>query len=146
MEDHVTTHFSSHQLSTRMRTLAARALPLLAGVALSACASGAATPDEVGYAPGALGYAAIVTGDFRSAEAQLASSPAPADDPARLLNLAHVYKSTGRQAHAAQLYRQVLAGDDDPMLALKSGEPARAKALAAAGLTRLATEVAARAD
>lgn len=118
-------------------------LSLLAGVGLSACA-GAAAPVEVGYSPGSLGYAAIVSGDLQSAERQLGSGKVAADDPARLLNLAHVYGKTGRIPAAAQLYRQVLAGRTDPLLALRSGEPARAKDLAAAGLERLNAEYASR--
>lgn len=123
-----------------------RSLALGAAAALAACSTASTPPMEVGYAPGSLGYAAIVNGDLTAAETQLKTGSVSRDDPARLLNLAHVYQMTGRSVQAAQLYRQVLAGNADPMLELASGEPARAKRLASSGLERTEPQMAARID
>lgn len=104
----------------------------LALVALSACASSqmtAGSMPEVGYAPGALGFAAIMDSDWVKAERQLVGSRVEADNPARLLNLAHVYRKTGREAEARDLYRKVLE-QRDVTLELANGEPASCHALA----------------
>lgn len=60
---------------------------------------------EVGYKRGELALAAIRDGDWQAAEARLA---ADANDPAQVLNLAHVYRRTGREAEARFLYARVL--------------------------------------
>lgn len=114
------------------------ALAPLALLALSACAtastSTAALP-ESGYAPGALAFSAIMESDWQRAERQLAASSAAETDPARLLNLAHVYRKTGRELEAKQLYEAVLA-ERDMTVELASGQPASAHALAQRALAQ----------
>jgi uncharacterized protein HemY len=107
-------------------------------LALSACAGASmstASLPEAGYTPGSLAYSAIMDSDWKRAEAQLAKSTAAEDDPARLLNLAHVYRKTGRELEAKQLYEAVLA-EPDMTLELASGEPASAHALAQKALAQ----------
>lgn len=104
----------------------------LALLVLSACASSqmtAGSMPETGYTPGALGFAAIMDEDWAKAERQLLASPAAADDPARLLNLAHVYRKTGRETEARRLYQAVL-DERDRTVELANGEPASCHALA----------------
>ncbi|MDO9489634.1 MAG: hypothetical protein Q7J32_14765 [Sphingomonadaceae bacterium] len=105
---------------------------------LSACATGsmstAALP-ESGYTPGALGFNAIMDSDWKRAEQMLAASSAAETDPARLLNLAHVYRKTGRELAAKKLYEAVLA-ERDMTLELASGEAASAHELAQRALAR----------
>jgi Tfp pilus assembly protein PilF len=113
---------------------------ILAATALTGCATvspqSAQRGDlmEVGYAPGALAFGAIMERDWSRAEAQLQAAKVEADDPARLLNLAHVYRMTGRDRQAAALYRQVLAQSDDTPLELADGRVATPRQLAAKAL------------
>jgi uncharacterized protein HemY len=121
------------------------ALAPLALLALAACASTqmtASSMPETGYTPGALGFAAIMDEDWVKAERQLAASSAERSDPARLLNLAHVYRQTGRELEARQLYRAVL-DQRDRTVELANGEAASCHALARKGLD-MPTGVAAR--
>lgn len=87
----------------RFVLLAAAALPLAACSTMPDHVREART--EIGYPKGALALAAIRDGDWKEAETQLAVD---AEDPARLLNLAHVYRRTGRTAEADFLYTRVL--------------------------------------
>lgn len=110
----------------------------LALIALSACASSqmaASSMPETGYSPGALGFAAIMDEDWVKAERQLATSSADKADPARLLNLAHVYRSTGRETEARQLYHAVLE-QRDRTVELANGEPASCHTLARTALAK----------
>ena len=104
----------------------------LALLALSACASSqmaANSMPETGYTPGALGFAAIMDEDWAKAERQLVASSAAANDPARLLNLAHVYHKTGRETEARRLYQAVL-DQRDRTVELANGDPASCHELA----------------
>lgn len=104
----------------------------LALLVLSACASSqmaASSMPETGYTPGALGFAAIMDEDWVKAERQLLASSAAENDPARLLNLAHVYRKTGREAEARRLYQAVL-DQRDRTVELANGEPASCHTLA----------------
>lgn len=105
---------------------------------LSACATGSmstASLPESGYTPGSLAFSAIMDSDWKRAEAQLASSSAAETDPARLLNLAHVYRKTGRELEAKQLYEAVLA-ERDMAVEMANGEPASAHELAQRALAQ----------
>jgi len=107
-------------------------------LALSACATGSmstASLPESGYTPGALGFTAIMDSDWKRAEQLLAASSAAETDPARLLNLAHVYRKTGRELEAKKLYEAVLA-ERDMTVELASGEPASAHQLAQRALAQ----------
>jgi Flp pilus assembly protein TadD len=86
---------------------------------------------EVGYPKGALALAAIRDGDWKQAETQLTVD---ADDPAQLLNLAHVYRRTGREAEAQFLYSRILELPDARDLAV-GGQPASSHALARQALS-----------
>lgn len=110
----------------------------LAMIVLSACASSqmtAGSMPETGYEPGALGFAAIMDADWQKAERQLVNSPAGASDPARLLNLAHVYRKTGRETEARRLYQAVL-DQRDRAVELANGEVASCHALAQKALSQ----------
>ena len=113
----------------RFVLLAAAALPLAACASMPDAMREART--EVGYPKGALALAAIRDGDWSAAETRLASD---ADDPARLLNLAHVFRRTGRAAEAQYLYTRVLELPEARDLAV-GGQPASSHALARQALT-----------
>jgi Tfp pilus assembly protein PilF len=103
-------------------------------VALSACATAeTALVDpqgrvEVGYAPGSLGFAAIMRGDFAGAESLIAAQDSK--DPAQLLNLAHIYRKTGREREAQRLYQQVAAMPQNIEVELADGDIASSRELA----------------
>jgi len=121
------------------------ALPLLALAACATAPGGSRLANaEIGYAPGSLGYAAIEAGDWATAEAQLTASRAGDDDPARLLNLAHVYAKTGRLAEAQALYEQVAASRDDGPFELSDGTVISAREAARRALARVRTTTALR--
>jgi Tfp pilus assembly protein PilF len=105
----------------------------IALLALAGCASSSmqgAGLAEVGYEPGTLAFAAIMDQDWSKAEAQLTDSNVADDDPAKLLNLAHVYRKTGREADALRLYRQVAEQRNHFMVELADGSVASSRELA----------------
>ena len=83
------------------------------------------------------GYHAIAARDFAAAERRLdAERRIFPNKPELLINLASVYRRTGRDADARSLYQAVL--DREPVeLSLPNGEGASSHALAHAGLRRL---------
>jgi Flp pilus assembly protein TadD len=90
-----------------------------------------------------LAYQSIQEGKWAEAEttlrAGLADNP---NDPMRLLNLAYVLQSTGRQSEATAVYEQVLQLDRDPLVAVGSDSkvrPTRAKLLAKKGMASIAS-------
>ena len=123
-----------------MRNILLAVLPL---AVLAGCATSPAAPvanslakAEIGYAPGSLGFAAITDGDWSRAEAQLNKRIGVSeDDPARLLNLAHVYLKTGREADAIRLYQQVAEAEDSDLV-LADGTRVSARAVARRMLSR----------
>ncbi|MBB4631916.1 hypothetical protein [Sphingosinicella soli] len=110
---------------------AAAAAALLAG-----CTTSPTQQAEIGYTPGALGYAAMMKGDLQKAETQLMRTDA--DDPARLLNLAQIYRMTERDLAARDLYAKVLE-NDDMQLVLSNGRVVSAHTVAKSALQTTAT-------
>lgn len=101
----------------------------------AALLSGSAVANPVdNYAAGAIGRS-----DFAGAEGVLIERlrVAPADHPA-LLNLAHVYRHTGRTREANALYARVL-NRSDVLLAKSDGSPVSAHEVARAGRTGTVT-------
>lgn len=79
----------------------------------------------------------IAQGDLAGAEREIAQHRRVfPNDPDLLINLAHVYARTDRQAEARQLYRAVLAREDEE-LSVAGGQPASAHRLASEGLRRI---------
>ncbi len=103
---------------------------------LAGCTTSPTQQAEIGYAPGSLGYAAMMKGNWQKAESQLAR--ADSDDPARLLNLAQVYRATDRDLAARDLYTKVLE-ENDVQLVLSDGNVVSAHALAKNALQTTAT-------
>lgn len=82
------------------------------------------------------GYDQIAAKNLQAAERTLvAQSAVEPDEPSVLLNLAFVYKKTGRAAEANALYERVLA-QPDVLMALGSGKPAWSHAVAMKGIGR----------
>ena len=90
---------------------------------------------EIGYEAGSLGYDAMMQRDWSKAEAKLAASRDElGDDPARLLNLAEVYRQTGRADEAEALYAAVLSAED-MKLVLADGRVVTAHGIASSRLS-----------
>ena len=103
---------------------------LIAGVMLSGV-SGAAFASE------RTAFAAIKQGDFNTAERTLlAERRIFPSRPELMLNLAAVYRSTGRQEEARDLYRAVLA-QPDALMDVTADRTASSHTLANAGLSLL---------
>jgi hypothetical protein len=114
-----------------MLAAATAAAALLAG-----CTTSPTQQAEIGYARGSLGYAAMTKGDWQKAESQLMRTNL--DDPARLLNLAQVYRVTERDLAARDLYAKVLE-EDDMQLVLSDGSVVSAHTVAKSALQTTAT-------
>lgn len=127
-----------------------RAILMIAAAAgaLAMGATATASPDrsgEVGYARGALGYDALVAGDLRRAEQQIASANSVAtDDPARLINLAYIHMQTGRVRSAQALFEAVRDHREHFMVELANGTTADTRDVARRALERMNRAYAAR--
>lgn len=121
------------------RFVLALALTVLPTTALSAQAV------EEGYPRGALAVAAIERGDWARAEALLNDDrELSRRDPARLLNLGHVYMQTGRTAEALTAWRAALASDRHTMVATLGDRYVSTRDLAREALSRYETVTASR--
>lgn len=104
---------------------------------------GAAAPAMAGDVVDSEGLAlqAIAGGNWTQAEAELrAGLKETPNDAMKLLNLAYVLQKTGRAQEAQGIYAQVLVLNDNPLLAIGSGDsvrPERAKLLAKKGMASL---------
>jgi Flp pilus assembly protein TadD len=112
----------------------------LVGAALSATAASAQlqmqVPPPQPTQEQRYGFNAIQREDLTAAEARLvAQRVAEPNEPAVLLNLAHVYTRTGRADQAEALYRQVL-GAENALMATASSRPVWSHDLAQRGLDR----------
>ncbi|MFA6115946.1 MAG: tetratricopeptide repeat protein [Sphingomonas sp.] len=103
---------------------------LIAGIVLAGAGSAAVASDRTGFT-------AIKQGDFNTAERTLlAERRIFPSRPELMLNLAAVYRSTGRQDEARALYREVLA-QPDMLMDVTAERTASSHMLANAGLARL---------
>ena len=84
-------------------------------------AAEAKSKNEIGYPLGSLGTKAMVSADYSTAEHQLLNSQVDPNDPARLLNLGHIYAATGRVDDAKSAFGRVLRQDDLDLI-LANGE------------------------
>ena len=107
-----------------------------AGLLLAGASGSAAAADRQ-----AIG--AITAGDYDTAERTLSSERRIFPQrPELMLNLAAVYRQTGRDAAARELYADILAREDVPMNTLNQSTSS-SHTIAKAGLARL-TQVATR--
>jgi tetratricopeptide (TPR) repeat protein len=111
-------------------------ISLAAALPLAACASGGTQMVENGVPRGSLAVAALERGDFARAEKLLLTSTLPSDDPARLINLGHVYMEQGRRAEALAAWRAALASPRHRVVETMAGSEVRTDALARAALAR----------
>ena len=120
------------------------ALIAFGALAVSACTTSAPMA-EIGYPTGSLALAAIERGDYATAERLLNQERGvAADDPARLLNLGHVYMATGRTGEALAAWRQALASSEPAEVETLGGRTATTDQLAREALDHYAMVTAAR--
>lgn len=95
---------------------------LLLPIAFMASTAAANPGGEIGYPEGSLGYDALVKADYVGAERQILSESRVAkDDPARLINLAHIYLKTGRNDLAVQALEEAVDSEEVELI-LANGE------------------------
>jgi thioredoxin-like negative regulator of GroEL len=103
---------------------------LIAGIALAGAGTAAAASDRTGFT-------AIRQGDFTAAERTLvAERRIYPSRPELMLNLAAVYRNTGRRDEARALYEAVLARPNT-LMDVTAERTAWSHTLASAGLARL---------
>jgi Flp pilus assembly protein TadD len=104
----------------------------------TAAMAGPAVADEreIEYSEGALGFSAIMSGDYQAAEAQLATYKAHKDDPARLINHGFVLAKMGQRDQAAKKFQRAIAVDNVELI-LADGEVADSRDVAARALMSL---------
>ena len=100
---------------------------------------------EIGYSNGALGYDALVAGDYKSALEQLeASEKVHENDPARLINLGQAYARTGRLGDAANMFMAALNSNRSFDLLLADGTVMNSRKAAELALSNLNNNLASR--
>lgn len=123
---------------------------LFASMLIAASISGVAvarpsSTGEIGYAPGSLGYDALIAGDNERAINQILSNERISrNDPARLINLGQAYARTGRIAEAEQLFASAMQSRDQVDLILADGRVMGSKEAARQALAKLQSRVAVR--
>jgi len=118
----------------------------LIGAALIAAGTvpAAAAPAEIDYPRHSLGYAAMMSRDYVTAEAQLrALNGVEANDPARLINLGQLLIRTGRHAEGAALLDQARKVEDVELI-LGNGRTMWSREVARRALATVTTSYAAR--
>ena len=113
---------------------------LMAAVA----APSVSAPAEIAYPRHSLGYAALISRDYTTAERQLrAPADVNANDPARLINLGTLLILTGRQAEGADLLNQARKGEDVELV-LGDGRTMWSRDVARRALSRVTATYAGR--
>lgn len=111
---------------------------LLSIGSLSTPALAAPGGSEIGYKEGALGYAALTSGEYSRAEAQLNRlDGVTKDDPARLINLGQVYAKTGRYEEARRAYIAAMQADKAFDVVLSDGRVLSSRDAARMALSKL---------
>lgn len=103
-----------------------------------------AGPNELNYPEGSLGFAALMSADYATAENQLRKSRGVApDDPARLINLGVVLIRTGREAEGVSLLEKAAKGENFELV-MADGRSMSSKEVARRALAKLKRNYAGR--
>lgn len=125
--------------------ITAKILGSAAGIILMGSAAVAQPSGEIGYAKGALGYDALVSGNNELALQQLEASESEyAKDPARLINLGQAYARMGRSGDAARMFMAAIQSNRDFDLVLGNGKVINSRDAAELALQNLTHRMAAR--
>ena len=118
---------------------------LLAGLIIPSAAYAQQDSGEIGYHQGALGYDALVSGDYKKAEAQIEKSVENhGNDPAKMINLGIIYMNTGRTAEGESLLNAAANSRDHFPLILADGREMDSRQVARLALAQTRNEIASR--
>ena len=110
-----------------------------AALAFSATAVSAEQRSEVNAPAGSLGVAALDRGDYSTAESQIVGVQGANADPAKLINLGHVYLRTGRTAEAIAAWKAAAALPNQYEVITGTGEVKTTRQVAMTAIERYRT-------
>lgn len=117
-----------------MKTMFAAAM-VLAATASAAVAQNA----EIEYPEGALGYGALMSQDYSTAEQQLRAYAAHKNDPARLINYGYVLAKIGQIDKAEKQFKQALSAENVELI-VADGRTVHSRELARRALQTLKSD------
>jgi tetratricopeptide (TPR) repeat protein len=129
-------------MNTKVITFAALAALGMAAPAIAQPVQNRAAANEIGYEAGALGYAALLKGNYPVALEQMQAaekqvSPAARRDPARLINMGLAYAKMGDLALARSHYQAAIDADRSFDVILSDGRVMDSRVAARHALRRL---------
>ena len=129
-------------MNTKVITFAALAALGMAAPAIAQPVQNRAAASEIGYEAGALGYAALLKGNYPAALEQMQAaeqqvSPAARRDPARLINMGLAYAKMGDIASARAHYEAAIGAERSFDVILSDGRVMDSRVAARQALRRL---------
>ncbi|WP_017670159.1 hypothetical protein [Blastomonas sp. AAP53] len=129
-------------MSTKVIAIAALAALGMAAPGVAQPVQNRAAATEIGYADGALGFAALMKGNYPVALEQMQAaekqvSPAARRDPARLINMGLAYAKMGDIASARSHYQAAIGAERSFDLILADGRVMDSRVAARHALRRL---------
>jgi tetratricopeptide (TPR) repeat protein len=129
-------------MTTKVIAIAALAALGMAAPGFAQPVQNRAAASEIGYEAGALGYAALLQGNYPAALEQMQAaekevSPAASRDPARLINMGLAYAKLGDVASARQHYQAAITAPASFDIILSDGRVMDSRVAARHALRRL---------
>lgn len=129
-------------MKTRVIAIAAFAALGIAAPGIAQPVQNRAAATEIGYEAGALGYAALLQGNYSAALEQMQaaekqSSPAALRDPARLINMGLAYAKMGDATAARSHYKAAITAPTSFDIVLSDGRVMDSRVAARQALRRL---------
>lgn len=129
-------------MNTKVITFAALAALGMAAPAIAQPVQTRVAANEIGYETGALGYAALLKGNYPVALEQMQAaeqqvSPAARRDPARLINMGLAYAKMGDLALARSHYQAAISAERSFDVILSDGRVMDSRVAARHALRRL---------
>lgn len=129
-------------MNTKVIAFAALAALGMAAPGVAQPLQNRAAASEIGYESGALGYAALLQGNYAAALEQMQAaqkkvSPAAQKDPARLINMGLAYAKMGDAVAARDHYKAAIAAPTSFDIVLSDGRVMDSRVAARHALRRL---------
>lgn len=128
-------------MNTKVIAIAALAALGMAAPGFAQPVQNRAAASEIGYDAGALGYAALLQGNYPAALEQMQAaeevSPAARRDPARLINMGLAYAKMGDVASARKHYQAAIGAPTSFDIILSDGRVMDSRVAARHALRRL---------
>jgi tetratricopeptide (TPR) repeat protein len=129
-------------MNTKVIAIAALAALGMAAPGFAQPAQNRAAANEIGYETGALGYAALLQGNYPAALEQMQAaekqvSPAARRDPARLINMGLAYAKMGDAASARSHYQAAINAPTSFDIVLSDGRVMDSRVAARHAMRRL---------